>query len=139
MDYLTILLTLAMIWTAVDGAFRSGDDGPNWNLRWRSLDPAERARIAAGVRSHAEFSDPAEAELAEGFRRHDRRRHAYLELAATPVVVFLAALALAGVVPASDFNLAAAMALPFVTFVVPWLVKRKDRTPRAAFSPDAGR
>ena len=45
--------------------FRVGNSDPDWEERWRSLDPSDRTRIKAAVRSGALLADPEEIELAD--------------------------------------------------------------------------
>jgi hypothetical protein len=137
-DYLAIFLALATVASAIDGAFRFGVDGPTWRLRWRGLDPGERARISAAARSNAELTDPADAELAKGFNRYERRRRARLEVAFAPLILVAAALVLTRVLPFDEFGLVATAGLWFSLWVSPWLIKRRDGTARRATSPDAG-
>jgi hypothetical protein len=125
-DLILVFIALATIASSVDSAFRSGKDGPSWELRWRSLDAADRERIEAAVRSNSELADPEDAELAAGLRRHQFRRHAYLELVAAPFVLVAAALALTGTLSFGTFGFVAFLSLGFAAYVVPRLVKRRE-------------
>jgi hypothetical protein len=72
----TLVLAFAM---AVNSAFRSGDDDPNWEMRWRGL--------------------------AEEFSRRERRRRAYIDLATLWILALVAALVLIGLLPNSTVGL----------------------------------
>jgi hypothetical protein len=125
-DYVFIFVALVTVASVLPRAFGTGDDVANWELRWRCLPPADRARIAAAVRSNATLADPEEAELAAGFRRREDRRRAYIELPVAPLIFGAAALALTGTISNGDFGFIASMALVFTAFVVPRLVKWTD-------------
>lgn len=80
----------------------------NWQLRWRALEPDDRARLAvAGLSgtTTAALVDPEERELAEGFGRQERRRRTYLDLALLITLAFVTALMLAGITHPSAFGL----------------------------------
>jgi Flp pilus assembly protein TadB len=135
-DIVFVFLALATVASAIDGAFRSGADGPTWDLRWRALEPAERTRISAAIRSRGKLTDPVDTELAEGFNRYERRRGARLDLASAPLILLPAALTLAGVLRGGDFGLVVSLGVIFSAYVSPWLIKRKDRTSRLKTAPD---
>ncbi len=134
-DIFTVILALAMVAQAFSGAFRAGDDGPNWDLRWRGLDPVGRARVEAAVRSNAKVIDPEEVELAAGLRRHERRRRAYLELTFVPLILVAAALALFGTLPTGTFPLVISMVFFVTEFIAPRVSKRRGGIRRAATPP----
>ena len=98
----------------VDSFWRSGPD-PTWETRWRALDPAESAWLAVMATSRnwfATLTDPEEIALAKGFRRHERRRVVYFDLAGLPLLAAVAAFSLIGLVNPSIVGLV------FSTFVL---------------------
>jgi hypothetical protein len=98
---LLALTILSAIW-----ALRPGDDDLGWEGRWGLLEDADRDRIATAVRSRdASLTDPEEVALGAGLRRRDRRRRAYVDLAALPFLVLAGALILAGLLPGWTFLL----------------------------------
>jgi hypothetical protein len=118
----------------VDGlsAFRSGADDSMWELRWRSLDDRDQARIAAAGRtkgSRAELEERGEVDLAEGFNRRERRRRSFVQLPALLVVLALLAFTLVGVLPESDLDQVIALAAVLVP-VATWL---RDRQIKRAY------
>jgi hypothetical protein len=71
--FLTGILAFGVVFIARH-AFWRGVDDPEWEMRWRQLDPVDRTRIATATRpagSRIELDAPGEAELAQGFRRRD--------------------------------------------------------------------
>jgi hypothetical protein len=135
--FLLIVLVPALLIT-FSGAFRSGADTQSWDLRWNSLQAADRIRISKAARSGAKLDDPEESELAGGFNRHDRRRGAYVEFPALSIVVVLTALSLAGLV---DGGLVAFVIACGTVGIALWRYLREKRMngePRAASSPDRG-
>jgi hypothetical protein len=91
----------------VDSFWRLAPD-PTWETRWRALDPAESAWLAMMATSRdwlATLSDPEEIALAKGFRRHERRRLVYFDLASLPLLSALVALSLIGLVNPSIVGL----------------------------------
>lgn len=96
MDIFLLIVTVPVLVSMLSGAFRGGADSPNWELRWRSLEPVDRARLASAARSGAELDDPEEAELAAGFNRRRRRRSSFVEGSFAFIVVASTALSLAG-------------------------------------------
>ena len=82
-------------------AFWRGADDRAWELRWASLDPLDRAWIAAASRSSASrptLEERGEYELAKGFGRREMRRRAYILLAMVPPFLILTILMLTGLV-----------------------------------------
>lgn len=109
----TILVVFTFI-TAFTGAFRPGADGANWNLHWRALDPQGRARIVTAAHSRearARLTEPEDLGLVAGYTRFKSRRRAYVDLAASSLLIVLAAFALAGLVGTGDLGLAASLFL----------------------------
>jgi hypothetical protein len=105
---LLICVTALVSIAALKTALWRGSDDPNWELRWRSLDPGYRDWLAAMTTSRAwlaTLTDPEEIELAKGFSRRERRRRAYADLAVTALLIVAVALALAGVLPFSTWGL----------------------------------
>lgn len=114
-------------------ALSSGADDSMWELRWRSLDDRDQARIAAAGRtkgSRAELEERDELELAEGFNRRERRRRAYLQLPLLLGIVALFIFTLLGVLPGSDLDQVfayAAMLVPVTAWLRDWQIKRAHR------------
>ncbi|MBS1890809.1 MAG: hypothetical protein JST59_05925 [Actinobacteria bacterium] len=96
MDIVLLIALLPVLASLVSTAFGAGDDSSNWELRWKSLTPADRDRIASATRSGAEFDDPEEAELAAGFTSRRRRRSSYVEAPMTFILVTATALSALG-------------------------------------------
>jgi hypothetical protein len=93
----------------VDAFWRS-NPGPDWETRWKALDPAESAWLAEIARSRAwlaTLTDPEEIELATGFHRHERRRRVYFDLAALPFLAAAGVLAIVGLLPISVLGIVA--------------------------------
>lgn len=97
MDIFLLIATVPLFLSMLSDAFRGGADSPNWELRWRSLEPAERDRLATAARSGTKLDDPEEAELAAGFNRRRRRRSSFVEGSFAFIVAAFTALSLAGV------------------------------------------
>lgn len=95
-----IILYFAALLFVLDGAFRRGADDASWEVHWRILDAAGRARVATAAHSRGSGAElrPDELNLADGYRRRRRRRRSYIDLAMSPLVIIATALALAGVV-----------------------------------------
>ena len=92
----------------VDSFWRSAPD-PTWETRWRALDPAESAWLAVMATSRnwlATLTDPEEIALAKGFRRHERRRVVYFDLAGLPFLAAVVAFSLIGLADPSIVGLA---------------------------------
>ncbi len=127
----------------IDGlsAFSSGADDSMWELRWRSLDAGDRARIASAGRNkeaRAALKERGELDLAQGFKRRESRRRSYVQLPALLVILALTALILLGVLPQSDLNWVLsflAMLIPVVTWLRDQQIKRAHRK---ALDPEAG-
>jgi len=119
-------------------AFRSGVDSPNWELRWKLLEAADRSRISTAARSGAKLDDPEEAELAAGFMRRNRRRLAYIELPLLSIVVVLTAMSAAGLIEGGLVTMIVAVATVGIGLWKYLREKHMDGTPRASTSPDAG-
>jgi hypothetical protein len=101
MDIVLISVTVFVGVISATTILRPGADDPNWELRWRSLDPGYRDWLAAMTtdpRWMKTLTDPEEVELAKGFARRERRRLAYFDLAAGVLVALVVALTLAGLV-----------------------------------------
>jgi hypothetical protein len=138
-DVLSAILIFIFLAAAFDGGFRRGADGPLWEARWLGLDAPTRARIVTAVYSRdamAALSDPEEIELVKGYRRRQRRRRAYVDLAASPFLVVGAALALNGLLRGS----LVVLILTIYTFVVGAWAYLRDRQmngrPRAVVEAD---
>ena len=91
-----MFVTVPILVSMLSAAFGSGNDGLNWELRWRSLEPADRVRIANAAGAGTDLDDPEEAELAAGFNRRRRRRSSFVEASFAFIVVASSALSLAG-------------------------------------------
>jgi hypothetical protein len=96
-------IAIAVIFlVAVVAIWRTGDDDPTWEERWRELSAADRTRISAAARSGSLLASPEEIELAAGFARRDRfnrrrqRRSSYVEAPMFFLVAASTALSLAG-------------------------------------------
>jgi hypothetical protein len=103
-DVLSAIVIFLFLAAAFDGAFRRGADSPLWEARWLGLGAAARARIVTAVYSRDALdalSDPEEIGLVAGYRRRQRRRRSYVELAASPFLIVGAALALTGLLAGS--------------------------------------
>lgn len=90
-------------------AFGRGADEANWELRYRGLDDLDQAWIAAASRTSTArpaLEERGELVLAKGFSRRERRRRAYVEVAALPIFIAVGVFALAGILPSSLLGLA---------------------------------
>ena len=96
MDIFLLIVTVPVLVSTLSTAFRDGADSSTWELRWRSLEPADRVRIANAARSGTELDDPEEAELAAGFNRRRQRRSSFVEGTFAFIVVAATALSVAG-------------------------------------------
>jgi hypothetical protein len=76
--------------------FRIGNNDPDWEERWRDLDPSDRTRIKAAVRSGALLADPGEIELAAGLARRSRGEIEFGDIAAVILAGVGVALIVAG-------------------------------------------
>lgn len=139
MDVLLLIVWLGALVVTLSGAFRSGVDNSSWELQWEILDAAERARISTAARAGAKLDHPEEAGLAAGFRRRDRRRHAYLELPLLAVVVGFTAMSAAGLIEGGLVTMIIAVATVGLGLWRYLREKHMDGTPRAASSPDVSR
>jgi hypothetical protein len=91
----------------VDTFWRSAPD-PTWETRWRALDPAESTWLAVMATSRnwlSTLTDPEEVALAKGFRRHERRRLVYFDLASLPFLAAAVALSVIGLMNPSVVGL----------------------------------
>ena len=107
-DIFFVVATTIALLGASSEAYRRGADDPNWELRWRGLDPGYRDWLAAMTTSRtwlATLDDPDEIELAKGFARREARRRGRLDLAATALLIFAVAFVLAGLLPNSAWTL----------------------------------
>jgi len=95
-DIFVLIVTVPILLSMLSDAFRSGADSPNWELRWRSLEPADRVRLSTAGRSSTKLDDPEEAELADGFNRRRRRRSSFVEGSFAFIVVVATAMSVAG-------------------------------------------
>ena len=95
-DIAVLIVTAPILATLLSDAVRGGAESPNWELRWRSLEPVDRVRLATAARSGTELEDPEEAELAAGFNRRRQRRSSFVEGTFSFIVVAATALSLAG-------------------------------------------
>jgi hypothetical protein len=136
--YVILVSTVVAYSLSLLASFRSGADSPNWELRWRSLEPQDSARISTAARGHKKLTDRAEEELAAGLRRRDRRRDGYVELALLSFPLAAAVLSLAGVLDSG------VVSFVFACFGIAgglWAYLRgrfMDGTPRPVTTPDAG-
>jgi hypothetical protein len=108
-EILLICVTLAVGFAAFWSLLGRGEDDPNWELRWRSLDPSYRDWLAAMTtepRWMKTLTDPEEVRLAGGFARRERRRLARYDVASAAVVALVVALALAGLTSLSNAGFA---------------------------------
>lgn len=101
-----VFVCLPVVLGAVDAleAYWGARDDPTWETRWRSLDPAESSWLAVVATSRnwmATLTDPEEIRLAKGCRRRESRRRVNFDLAAMPLFLAVAALALTGVLSQS--------------------------------------
>jgi len=133
-DVVMLCILLATLFSEVATAFSRGADGLNWELRWQALDDRERAWIAiasisTSSETRAALEERGETELAEGCRRRERRRRAYVGLATLPLLVTVAALAVSGLLPHSTGTFA------IVIFgTLPWLgTSLRDRQIKNAY------
>jgi hypothetical protein len=93
LPYVAIALILLGVTVAM---FRIGNSDPDWEERWRNLDPADRTRIQAAVRSGALLAHPDEIELAAGLARRSRAEIEFGDVAAVIVAGTGVALIVAG-------------------------------------------
>ena len=103
-DVFFLIATVSGLLVALGEAYRAGADALSWEMRWRDLDPTYRNWLAAMATSRSwlrTLDDPGEVELARGAARRESRRRAPFDLAGLALVVIVAALAVAGVVPGS--------------------------------------
>jgi hypothetical protein len=105
-DIALIVLYLVTLAFVLSGAVRGGADGPLWEARWQGLDAAGRARIATAARSRATSQEleAEDADLVAGYRRRQRRRSAYVDLAGSPFLIVAAAFALTGALGTGPFT-----------------------------------
>jgi hypothetical protein len=137
-DIFLIGVTVLAAVLAVSVALRPGDDDPNWELRWRSLDPGYRNWLAAMTtdpRWMKTLSDPEEVELAKGFARRERRHLAFYELAATALAALTVALALAGLVRLSAVGISLGLFGGIRWGVEAWRYHKIKRKVRLGFEP----
>lgn len=114
MDIFWTILIVASFFGAFITAFRPGADDASWDLHWRALDVAGRARMVTAANSRearAELPTPEDLALVAGYSRHKRRRRAHVDLAATSVLVVASALALAGLLGSGELGLLASLFL----------------------------
>jgi hypothetical protein len=137
-DIILLIVWLGALVVTLSGAFRSGVDSPSWQLRWEILDPVDRTRISTAARSGAEIEDPEEAELAAGFTRRNRRRHAYLELPLLSLLVVFTAMSAVGWIEGGLVAMIIGVATVGIGLWRYLREKHMDGTPRAVSSPDAG-
>lgn len=139
-----MIMALSVAAFSVAAAFRSGDDDPKWELRWRSLDPEARARISVAARarewggSASKLIEPEGIELALGLRRRDRRRRAYVEVALAPFLVVAAYLTLIGLLEFADFGFIVVVSGLISGLYAYLRAKHMSGAPRPMTSPDAG-
>jgi hypothetical protein len=134
---LLIMILLGFVF-AIDAAFRSGVDNLGWELRWQGLDADDLARISTAARSRdwrASLTDPEELELAEGLRRRDRRRRAYVELAALPILLVAAVLTLIGLVDVRVIGLVFGLSAVFTGLWDYLRTRKMSGEPRPVTSP----
>jgi hypothetical protein len=136
-DIFVLIVTVPVLLLTLSAAFRSGADSLNWELRWLSLDPADRTRISAEARSRTKPDDPEEAELAAGLNRRHRRRSAYFEAPLFFIVVAFTALSLAGFGGGFAGAVLAAAGIGSALWSY-FGEKRLNTADRVATTPDAG-
>jgi hypothetical protein len=130
----TVLIAVTATWTVL----RPGDDDPNWELRWRGLDPDYRNWLAAMATNPAwmkTLTDPEEVRLAKGLARRERRHLAYYDLAAGVLVALTIALALAGVLPFSFAGLCLGVLAMIRWPIESWRRRQIRRKVQLGFEP----
>jgi hypothetical protein len=103
-DYVLLGVLVFAFLTQAYLAARKGVDDADWEMRYRALDQLDQAWIAAASRTstaQTAIEERGDVELAKGFRRRERRRLAYVELATLPIFIALAFLVVAGALPSS--------------------------------------
>jgi hypothetical protein len=93
LPYVAVALILLGATVAV---FRIGNSDPDWEERWRDLDPSDRTRIKTSVESGALLADPEEIALAAGLARRSRSGVEFGDIAAVIVAGLGVALIVAG-------------------------------------------
>ena len=114
MDIFWTILVAFTFFGAFAGAFRPGADGASWDLRWRSLDADERARIVTAANSRearAKLTAPDDLALVNGYIRYKRRRRSHVDLAGASILVVLSAFTLAGLLGAGALGFIASLFL----------------------------
>jgi hypothetical protein len=130
----TVLAAVGAVWTAL----RPGDDDPNWELRWRALDPGYRNWLAAMATEPSwmkTLSDPEEIQLAKGFARRERRQLAYYGLALWVLIAIAVALTVAGLLSFSDVGIAVGLVAAIPLFIESWRKRQIKRKVQLGFEP----
>jgi hypothetical protein len=125
-DVVVIIVYFASVVFNVVSAFGGGDDDAIWELHWRSLDVAGQAGVAtaAGSRDAYEELGPEEKAVVAGYRRHQRRRSARVDLMPAPFLIVAGALVLTGVLEAGLFGMGVALAI-VITGIWNYLQKKQ--------------
>ncbi len=126
-----IFLAVTLLVDAIDltEAVRGSGSDPTWETRWRALDPADSAWPAEMSRSRnwlRTLDDPEEHALAVGFYRRERRYRINFDLAASPLMVAVGVLVLAGLLHAATLGLVGS-AFILVRGIVVYLRERRIR------------
>ncbi|HTT93224.1 MAG TPA: hypothetical protein VMF55_01010 [Solirubrobacterales bacterium] len=138
MGYFLIGVTVFIEVIALSTVLRPGADDPNWELRWRSLDPVHRdwlASMTTDPRWMRTLSDPEEVALARGFSRRQSRSLAHFELAAGVVAALAVVLTLAGLAPASTVGIGLGLVALVRVSVESWRTRQIRRKVRLGFEP----
>jgi hypothetical protein len=137
-DLLLIGVTVFIGIMSVSTALRQGADDPNWELRWRALDPSYRDWLAAMTTDPSwmsTLSDPEEVELAKGFHRRERRGLAYYDMAASVIAALVVALTLSGMTHLSVAGIALGL-LAVIRFAVEsWHQRQIRQKVKLGFEP----
>jgi hypothetical protein len=141
-DFVFQGLVVALSVITTFSAFRTGADDTSWEWRWRSLDTEERSRIAAAATAttkaeRATLASPEEVELGAGYRRRQKRRHAYIELPVLSLLLIAAAFSLTGILNRHVFGSLVAFSAIFSSLVYYVGEHRRKKGRPVAVDPDA--